>query len=129
MRPCASPVGNSCKTLDNQRRNHADANEDAPLLNVFLAEQVERADRRHHKRPGDDCAAHVVRILPPGPGIQHQLPEAGQLQRAVGHTLIADRVLHPGIGRNNEVARQPRADEDHERGKPMLHPWLSRFSP
>ena len=104
---------------DDQSGDHAEAHEDATLLHVFLAEQVERSDGTHDERAGDHRAAHVVRVLQPRPRIQHQLPEAGQLERAVGSALVADRVLHPGVGRDDEVARQPRAQEDHQRGKPV----------
>ncbi len=104
---------------DDQPGDHAEAHENASLLHVFLAKQVERADGTHDERASNHRSAHVVGILQPRPRIQHQLPEAGQLERTVGGALVADRVLHPGIGRNNEVARQPRAQEDHQRREPV----------
>ena len=102
-----------------ERDNHAHAHKDASLLDMFLAEQIKRAHSRHHKRSRNGRAAHVVRVLPPGPGIQYQLPEAGELYRAIGHALVAHGMLHPGVGGNDEVARHPRAQKHHQRRKPV----------
>jgi hypothetical protein len=45
-----------------------------------------------------------MRKLQDRPGIQEQPPEAIHLEAAVGHALVGDRVLHPGIGGDDEVA-------------------------
>ena len=50
------------------------------LLVMLLAEQIEGADRRHDEGAGDHGPAHVVRVLHQRPRIQHELPEAGELE-------------------------------------------------
>ena len=58
--------------------------EDVAVGTFAALQHVERTDGRHDKGRGDDGRAHVVRVFQPGPGIQEQLGEAGDLVDAVG---------------------------------------------
>src|SRR5581483_203011 len=104
---CGKQLKNACDAGGDD----AYAHEHAPMLDVLAAEQVEGADGGHYKGSGNDGAAHVVRVLPAGPGIQNQLPEAGELEGAVGGARIADGVLHPGVSSDDEIARKPGAEK------------------
>src|SRR5206468_10521587 len=62
---------------------------------------------------------HVVRVLPPCPWIQHQFPEAAELDRAVSRFGIAHGILHPGVGGDNEETGQPGTEEYGHRSPPV----------
>ena len=47
--------------------------------------------------------------LPQCPGVKEILPEARQVQDSVLAQPVPDRVLHEGVGDDDKVARQPRA--------------------
>src|SRR5207245_400899 len=51
--------------------------------------------------------------------VQDQLPEAGQLERTVRQAGVTHRVLHPGIGRDNEETRNP-GSQKHRHGRPAM---------
>ncbi len=74
------------------------------------------AHRRHHEGARDHRGHHVVGVLDQGPGVQHEGPEARELQRAVGPHGIAHGVLHEGVGGDDEVAREPAADPERQGG-------------
>jgi hypothetical protein len=95
---------------------------------VLVVEQVECADARHHERPGYHRADHVMQVHPESPGIQDQAPVAGESDLAVCAKSVTHGVLHPGVGGDDEVAGQPRAEEDGERGPPVAHPAEQFFS-
>src|SRR3712207_7589153 len=48
-------------------------------------------------------------------GIEENRPVIDQPHPAAGDLLVADRVLHPGVGRQDEVAGSPSTEEEHER--------------
>ena len=102
-----------------QRGGHANLQKDFCLLHMPLAEQIESAHGHHDKSAGHTRAGHVVRVLPERPRIQHQAPEAGERHGAISGARIGHRMLHPGIGGNDEVARQPGADK-HGHGRPPV---------
>ena len=104
---------------ENAAGDHAGLYENTSVLRPLTRKQVKRADCGHHEASRNRCAAHVVRVLPPCPGIQDELPEAGELRGTIGRRVVADGVLHPGVGRDNEKARQPRPDKDRHRGEPV----------
>ena len=60
-----------------------------------------------------------MNVHPAGPGVEQQAPEAREVRRTVGGYGVSDRVLHPCICGDDEVARQPRAEEDHEGREPV----------
>src|SRR5215471_3971062 len=94
-----------------QSCDYTQTHEDAPLFKMFLAKQIVGANRRHNERTGDQAAIQGMGSLPPSPEIQHQLPEAGQLERAIGGAFVADWMLHPGIGGDDEETRQPEPNQ------------------
>ena len=59
------------------------------------------------ERSGDDCACHVVQILPERPWVEKQVCEAAQHERSVRTCRIADGMLHPGVRHDDEVPRDP----------------------
>ena len=92
---------------------------DPSMLFEFPPQQIERADRRHDERAGDHGAAHVVRVLPPRPRIQHQCPETAELHGTVRGCDISHGILHPGIGGDNEESGKPRAQKYRDRRPPV----------
>src|ERR1035438_2629735 len=48
-----------------------------------------------------------------------QAPEAGEDHLAMGADGVAGRMLHPGIGGNDEESRKPRAEEHQQGGEPV----------
>ncbi len=106
-----------------QGSDHSDddsgAQEDAGVGFKFSAKQVERGDRNHDEAAGLHRAEHVVGVLPEGPGIQEQPPEAGQRVFAAVHGRVGHRMLHPGVGGDNEKARGPGAQPDEQDREPV----------
>ncbi len=82
--------------------DHAQADEGAAVLLVAAGEQIERAHRGHRDAGRHHRAGHGVDVLPAEPRIQQQAPEAGEDHLAMGADGVAGRMLHPGIGGNDE---------------------------
>ena len=57
-----------------------------------------------------------MRKLPVRKRRKEHPPDVLQKDRAVGRDAIADRVLHPRVGGNDEEAREPGARADHHAG-------------
>src|SRR5581483_5398636 len=89
------------------------------VLRVLAGEQVVGADRSHHEAGGDDRPVHRVRVLPAGPGVEEERAQAPEREVAAGSPHPAHGVLHPRIGGDDEVAREPRAREHRRRGEPV----------
>ena len=98
---------------------HADLDEDPAVLLVPPREQVEGPEPRHNERPAHHSPAHVVGVLREHPWVEEDRPVVVQLDVAVLQHPVADRVLRPGVGGDDEVARSPRAEEDHQRREPV----------
>src|SRR6202007_2630468 len=62
---------------------------------------------------------HVVGILPPGPGIANEFPEAGELQGTIGGFGVADGMLHEGVGDKKKKPGDPRAKKSGH-GRPPV---------
>ncbi len=86
---------------------------------VLAAQEVISSEGGHDEAGGDDGGGHVMEVLPEDPGVGEQGGEAGKKDLAVGADFVADGVLHPGVGGDDEESGEPRAEEDHERGEPM----------
>ena len=93
------------------------------------------AGRTRRSRPSRSCAVttepdHVVQVLPERPRIQQQGPETGRARsRRSGRNRVADGMLHPGVGGDDEEAGKPRAHEDQERRHTSAPSGPRRFSP
>ena len=111
-----------------ESRGHSEAQKDASIFGKAVIQQIEGSHCSHDKSPGDDSAAHGVRILQKRPGIQQQSGEAVDLVRTISKTLIRYGMLHPCIGDDDEVARQPRAHKHHESCPPMSNTAQSLLS-
>jgi hypothetical protein len=108
---------------DEDRRDEAsddaDLEKDAGVVLHPPFQKVKSAHGGHDEGAGDDGAGHVVGVLEQPPGVEQQLPEVEYLELAVGEAIIGHRVLHPGVGDDDEEARNPRSGEDHHRREPM----------
>src|SRR5215831_348433 len=82
-------------------------------------EEIEGTDCCHDERPGHDRRCHIVHELPKEPGIGEQAGKTVNEQPPVWSNGVSDRVLHPGICSQDEVAGQPRPDEKHHRSEPL----------
>ena len=80
---------------------------------VGLAQQVPAADRQHEDPGGEHRGQDGVPQVVPGHGVADEVEEALQL-RSPGDRVdaIADRVLHPGVGRQDPEGRHDRARRD-----------------
>src|SRR5712692_4839521 len=58
---------------------------------------------------------HVVEVLPERPIIEEQGPEIVEVSGPFRRHRLTDRMLDLRTRRDDEIARQPRADEDHQR--------------
>lgn len=74
---------------------------------MLLHQQIESPQAGHHKAGRHERGDHGVRVLPQDPGIQQEVPHAREHHLARCADLVADRMLHPGMGGNDEVAGQP----------------------
>src|SRR5829696_6563839 len=90
----------------------ADPEEEAPVLLVPPPEHVEGPETGHHESPAHHGPAHVVRVLREGPGVEQHRPVVIELDIAVFEGPVADGVLNPGVGGDDEVARSPGAKKD-----------------
>ncbi len=84
-----------------------------------MREDVECANGGHDEAAGLHGAEHGVGVLPEGPLINEEAPKAGELDFVMGAELVADRMLHPGIGGDDEIAAQPGADKYKKGGPPV----------
>ena len=96
--------GKDLQDAEDAAGDHADLDKDTAILDALFREQIESADGRHDESARDGRSAHVVRVLPERPAIQHEIPETGELQTAIRCLVVADRVLHERVGRDNEIA-------------------------
>src|ERR1700687_71569 len=112
--PLASTVGKSFRAAEARPRHNSHPHEDAAMGFKLSPEQVERAHGSHDECSRDYRATHVVGVLPPRPGIQDQSPKAAELHGSVGSFGVAHRMLHPGIGRDDEIPREPRAQKHRD---------------
>ena len=87
---------------------------------MLPAEHVERANCGHCECTSQHGASHVVRVLPPRPLVKQQGRETGEVERSVSGALIADWVLHPCVGGDDEVSGNPRANEHSHSSEPVL---------
>ena len=79
------------------------------------AQEVPAADTQHHDRAEDQTGQHRVQIGAQREVVRQERPHARELRLAVDE-LVADRVLHPRVGDQDEVARHPGAEHrDPER--------------
>src|SRR5215210_6760199 len=108
--------------------NHADFDEDASVLLVPAREQVIGAETGHDEGPAHHRPAHVVRVLRPHPRVEEDGPVVVELDVAVRKCLVADRMLHPGVRRDDEVARGPGTQEDHK-GREQVDPLPETLLP
>src|ERR1035437_4777874 len=94
---------------DEDRRNNsgddADLEKDAGVLLALSFQEIEGARGGHDKGTGNNRAGHVVRVLEQPPGVEQQLPEAEHLELPVGQAIIGHRMLHPGVGDDDEKTR------------------------
>ena len=91
-----------------------------------------RSRRRRRPRrttPVTTRGRHVCAYCANAHGFNRKAPEVAELQRAVGADAVADRMLHEGVGADDEVARQPAADEQRERRARKCPRGPSRCSP
>src|SRR5260370_35170839 len=96
-------------------------------MRIMLAgQQIECPGCAHHDAPGYHCGRHVVRVLPGQPWIGEQTPEALKLDRASACDSVSDRMLHPCVGGDDEIAGQPGTDED-EKGRYPMKPRSEAF--
>jgi hypothetical protein len=120
------PMMTSGAPLDvwNRQRREDEGADDARLqadareLQVAPAQGVEGAERGQDEGARHGRPAHVVEVLPGQPRVRQQSPQRVQL-RAPVLDGVRHRVLHPGVGGDDEEAGDPRADEDHERRDPV----------
>ena len=88
---------------------------------VVRAETGGREGARHRR------TAHGVEVLPEGPTIEEQRRQAAELDGAVRRDAVPDGMLHPSVGRHDEVAGEPGAEKHGHRrrqvralGEPFL---------
>ena len=71
-----------------------------------------RPPRPSQKPPVTTAPHHVVRILPAAPTDSAAAPRSWRPDTSpFGARLVADRMLHPGVGHDDEEARHPRAEQ------------------
>ena len=99
--------------------HHPGAQKGLRVLDMKAREQVGGPHGRHHEGSGHDRGGHVVGVLPEEPGIGEQAPETIDMNSPVRRERVGDRVLHPGVGRQDEIAGQPRPKEQHQGRRPM----------
>jgi len=64
--------GKDLKDAGDNSGDDSQLKEGAAVSFVTVLQDVERSDRRHDKRGRDHRSAHVMRVLQPRPGIQHE---------------------------------------------------------
>ena len=87
--------------------DYSGADEKFSVVEMSAGKQVERANRGHGKAAGLHGAEHGVRVLPERPRVEQESPETGQGEGTVRLDCVADRMLHPCVGGDDEVAREP----------------------
>ena len=83
------------------------------------AQQVERAHRRHDEAPVTTAPPIVCTYCQSAHGFSSSAQKLVEQNLPVRSARVADRMLHPRVGRDDEVARKPRADEHQERRQPV----------
>ena len=121
MRPCPSPVGKSIARVASGSDYHAGSTKMRAVLFESPGQQVIGADGRHHEARGHHRANHVVEVLPECPRVQNQSPETLEQYIVAGAELVADWMLHPRIGSDDEKSGKPRAEEDQKSREPVHH--------
>src|SRR4030095_1892095 len=99
--------------------DHGDGEETPGVDGVCAAQEVERADARHDKTAGNGCSGHIVEILDHCPAIGEKGPKTRELCCSVRLQRVTDRVLHPGVGADNEIAAEPASEKDQKSRNPM----------
>ena len=99
--------------------DHTESDEGASVGGVPSGDQVEGADRRHDRGGGHHRPDHHVWILPAQPRVREQRPQTAQIESVARARQVTDRVLHEGVGRDDEEARDPRAEKDQECRHPV----------
>ena len=99
--------------------DHTESDEGASVGGVPSGDQVEGADRRHDRGGGHHRPDHHVWILPAQPRVREQRPQTAQIESVARARQVTDWVLHEGVGRDDEEARDPRAEKDQECRHPV----------
>ncbi len=86
---------------------------------VLAGQQIKCSGCAHYDAGGYHRGRHVVRILPGQPWIGEKTPEALKLDRAIACDSISDRMLHPGVGGDDEIAGQPGTEENKKGSRPV----------
>jgi hypothetical protein len=82
------------------------------------AERLLTGDR---EGAGDGGASHGVQVLPEGPAVEEQRRQAIEPHGAVRRDAVPDEMLHPGVGRDDKIAGEPRS-EKHGYGGEQVRP-------
>ncbi len=129
--PCRSPVGKSWRMQAAAAGDDADAQgQRARARRAGRAAASTAPTRGDDEGAGHDRGAHGVRVLPERPRVERGRPRRRRAARApVGADPCAHRMLHEGVGDDDEVAGQPRAEEEHDRRRRGGRAATSRFSP
>ena len=90
-------------------------------LAVTAVPQLPGRDRQHDGGAGGQRGEQDLGVAPDEHRVGEQRPDVVQLRLAVHH-LVADRVLHPGVGGQDERRRQHAADADGPDGG-QVHPF------
>ena len=88
---------------------------------MTLLAQIPRRDGEHHQAAGDERREDHVRVAPHERRVDEQRPDVVQHGLAALAQLVADRVLHPRVGDQNEHRRQHRTDR-HRPDARQMHP-------
>ena len=93
-------------------------------------EQIERADRCHHEGRSHARTDHVVRVLPQRPRVEQRPRKSWSVWIwPSGAGGESDRMLHPRIGGDDEIPRQPGAGTSPRRPRPSGQKRPQLFSP
>src|SRR5579883_937193 len=101
-----------------QAHDDAERDEDASVFNMLISQEVERAQTSHKEGGRYDRATHGVHVLRVDPGVEQHCPVVGDVELS-SRDSVADGMLHPGVGGNDEAAGCPGAEPDHEGGEPV----------
>ena len=118
--PCTSPVGESCRQRGDHADDHADAHEDAAVR----FDRGRTADKTRRPRPSRSSRsaprrAWCARIARAPSGFSSSPQKLASRIFAVGSERVADGMLHPRIGGDDEVSGKPRAEKHQKRGEPV----------
>src|SRR5260370_42622639 len=76
----------------------------------------------YHKTAGLHGAEHGVRVLPKDPLVPDESPKTGEFDASVRIELVGGRILHPGIGGDDEISGEPRTEPHEKAGPPVADP-------